>query len=89
MTALSWPRARRSSGRAGVSGDSRDSADIFQMVQLRMRDAAVAMQIYTGDAVIAGRAALADPENVVQVDFLECHPLIREMAAYRIPFPPP
>ncbi len=26
--------------------------------------------------------------NVVQVDFLETHPLIREMAAYRIPFPP-
>jgi transposase len=34
------------------------------------------------------RAALAEPENVVQVDFLETHPLIREMAAYRIPFPP-
>lgn len=34
------------------------------------------------------RAALAEPENVVQVDFLETHPLIREMTAYRIPFPP-
>ncbi len=38
----------------GVSGDSRDSADIFQMVQLRMRDAAVAMQLFTGDAVLVG-----------------------------------
>ncbi len=34
------------------------------------------------------RSALAEPENVVQVDFLETHPLIREMAAYRIPLPP-
>jgi len=34
------------------------------------------------------RAALAEPENVVQVDFLETHPLIRDMAVYRIPFPP-
>jgi hypothetical protein len=34
------------------------------------------------------RAALAEPENVVQVDFLETHPLIREMASYRIPLPP-
>ncbi len=34
------------------------------------------------------RAALSEPENVVQVDFLETHPLIREMASYRIPLPP-
>jgi len=34
------------------------------------------------------RAALAEPENVVQIDFLETHPLIREMASYRIPLPP-
>jgi transposase len=34
------------------------------------------------------RAALAEPENVVQGDFLETHPLIREMTAYRIPLPP-
>jgi transposase len=34
------------------------------------------------------RTALAEPANVVQVDFLEAHPLIRDMNAYRIPFPP-
>ncbi len=34
------------------------------------------------------RAALGEPANVVQVDFLSTHPLIREMTAYRIPFPP-
>ena len=33
------------------------------------------------------RSALAEPANVVQVDFLETHPLIRDMNAYRIPFP--
>jgi transposase len=33
------------------------------------------------------RRALAEPPNVVQVDFLESHPLIRAMEAYRIPFP--
>jgi transposase len=33
------------------------------------------------------RAALSEPANVIQVDFLEAHPLIREMSAYRIPFP--
>ena len=38
----------------GVSGDARDSADIFQMVQLRMRDAAVSMQLFSGDAVLVG-----------------------------------
>jgi transposase len=32
--------------------------------------------------------ALGEPENVVQVDFLETHPLIRDMNAYRIPIPP-
>jgi transposase len=32
------------------------------------------------------KQALAEPENVVQIDFLETHPLIREMEAYRIPF---
>jgi transposase len=31
--------------------------------------------------------ALHEPANVVQVDFLETHPLIRDMSAYRIPFP--
>lgn len=38
----------------GVSGDSRDSADILQLVQLRMRDAGVAMQLFSGDFVIFG-----------------------------------
>ena len=33
------------------------------------------------------KQALSEPANVVQVDFLETHPLIREMEAYRIPFP--
>jgi transposase len=33
------------------------------------------------------RRALAEPANVVQVDFLQEHPLIRDLAAYRIPFP--
>jgi hypothetical protein len=38
----------------GVSGDSRDSSDIFQLVQLRMRDAAVAAQLFSGDFVLWG-----------------------------------
>ena len=33
------------------------------------------------------KQALAEPANVVQVDFLERHPLIRDMDAYRLPFP--
>jgi hypothetical protein len=33
------------------------------------------------------RLALAEPDHVVQGDFLETHPLIRGMDAYRIPFP--
>ncbi len=33
------------------------------------------------------KEALHEPANVVQVDFLETHPLIRDMSAYRIPFP--
>jgi transposase len=36
----------------------------------------------------AVKIALGEPENVVQVDFLETHPLIRSMTAYRVPFPP-
>jgi transposase len=32
------------------------------------------------------KQALAEPANVVQVDFLERHPLIRDMGDYRIPF---
>jgi transposase len=33
------------------------------------------------------RRALAEGPNVVQADFLERHPLIRDMDVYRIPFP--
>jgi transposase len=33
------------------------------------------------------KQALLEPENVVQVDFLEAHPLIRDMDAYRLTFP--
>jgi hypothetical protein len=36
----------------------------------------------------AVKTALGEPENVVQVDFLETHPLIRNLTAYRVPFPP-
>ena len=38
----------------GVSGDSRDDASVFQLVQERMRDGAVAMQIFSGDFVLYG-----------------------------------
>jgi len=38
----------------GVSGDSRDSADVLQLVQLRMRDAGVALQLFSGDFVLVG-----------------------------------
>jgi hypothetical protein len=33
-------------------------------------------------------AALREPANGVQVDFLETHPLIRSLDHYRVPFPP-
>lgn len=33
------------------------------------------------------KAALAEPANVVQVDFLQTHPLIGDMDTYRIPLP--
>ena len=33
------------------------------------------------------KQALAEPANVVQVDFLETHPLIRDMQIYQIPSP--
>jgi hypothetical protein len=33
----------------GLSGDSRDDPHIFQLVQLRMRDRGVAMQLFSGD----------------------------------------
>ena len=32
-------------------------------------------------------SALSEPVNVVQVDFLETHPLIRDLDHYRVPFP--
>ncbi len=38
----------------GISGDSRDSADVLQLVQLRMRDAGAALQLFSGDFVIFG-----------------------------------
>ncbi len=38
----------------GVSGDSRDSSSVFQMVQQRMKDEAVAMQLFSGDFVLWG-----------------------------------
>lgn len=38
----------------GVSGDSRDSASVFQLVQQRMKDQAVAMQLFSGDFVLWG-----------------------------------
>jgi acid phosphatase type 7 len=38
----------------GLSGDSRDSADIFQAVQSRMRDLAVNMQLFSGDLLLYG-----------------------------------
>jgi hypothetical protein len=57
----------------GVSGDARDSATIFQLVQERMRDAAVSMQIFSGDLILFGAeeslfqawltAAWTDPQN--------------------------
>ena len=41
----------------GVSGDSRDDSGVFQMVQQRMRDQAVAMQLFSGDFVLWGSQA--------------------------------
>ncbi len=38
----------------GVSGDSRDSADVFQAVQTRMRDLAVNLQLFSGDLLLYG-----------------------------------
>jgi acid phosphatase type 7 len=57
----------------GVSGDARDSASIFQLLQERMRDAAVSMQIFSGDLILIDvdeslyaswlTAAWTDPSN--------------------------
>ena len=38
----------------GVSGDSRDSAEVFQLVQGRMRDAGASAQLFSGDLVLFG-----------------------------------
>ena len=38
----------------GVSGDARDQATVFQLVNERMRDAAVAMQLFSGDLILIG-----------------------------------
>ena len=40
--------------RIGVSGDARDSKDVFTMVQRRMASAGVGMQLFTGDLVLSG-----------------------------------
>ena len=49
----------------GVSGDSRDSDQVFQLVQERMRDAGVAFQIMSGDLVLLGT------EGSLYQDFLD------------------
>jgi transposase len=33
------------------------------------------------------KVALGEPANVVQIEFLDIHPLIRDLSAYRVPFP--
>jgi hypothetical protein len=38
----------------GISGDARDNVDTWRLVQRRMKDAAVAMQIFSGDLVLYG-----------------------------------
>jgi predicted phosphodiesterase len=38
----------------GVSGDSRDSSDVMQLVQSRMKGAAVNAQLFSGDFVVVG-----------------------------------
>jgi hypothetical protein len=38
----------------GVSGDARDNADTWQLVQRRMKDAGVAIQLFSGDLVLSG-----------------------------------
>jgi hypothetical protein len=38
----------------GVSGDARDSVDTWRLVQRRMKDAAAAIQIFSGDLVLTG-----------------------------------
>ncbi|CAN5347076.1 hypothetical protein BH09MYX1_BH09MYX1_39690 [soil metagenome] len=41
----------------GVSGDSRDDKNVFQLIQLRMRDAGTALQLFSGDMVMIGTVA--------------------------------
>lgn len=41
--------------RIGISGDARDRVETWQLVQSRMRDAAVHMQLFSGDLVFVGQ----------------------------------
>lgn len=43
--------------RIGVSGDARDSKDVWTMVQRRMATGGVAIQLFTGDLVLSGTVA--------------------------------
>lgn len=40
----------------GVSGDARDNVDTWRLVQRRMKDAAVAIQLFSGDLVLYGQS---------------------------------
>ena len=41
----------------GISGDSRDDKSVFQLVQLRMKDAGAVLQLFSGDFVLWGMQA--------------------------------
>ena len=41
----------------GVSGDARDDKNVFQLVQMRMRDAGTTLQLFSGDMVMFGSVA--------------------------------
>ncbi len=41
----------------GVSGDARDDKNVFQLVQMRMRDAGTVLQVFSGDMVQFGTQA--------------------------------
>jgi hypothetical protein len=41
----------------GVSGDARDDKSVFQLVQMRMRDAGTTLQVFSGDMVQFGTQA--------------------------------
>lgn len=40
----------------GISGDARDNVDTWRLIQRRMKDAAVALQIFSGDLVLYGQS---------------------------------